>query len=346
MDDHHVATETWRVSPDMMCILDQDGCFAAVNPAWEATLGWTPDEMVGRPYLDFLHPDDVDRSMEGFEELRQGHPVLRFENRYRTRDGNHRWLSWVAVPEKGVFYCTTRDVTDHKERDQTIVEQRHEAELREQFLAILGHDLRNPLSSMVSGVRILSRDSHSERSEKVLQGMRASSARMSELISNMMDFARVRLGDGIGLDLQPHTDLGDQIEQVTSEIANTYPGADFKMDLDLEGPITCDASRIMQVLSNLIGNAVTHGPPGEPIFIRAARNGNELKISVSNSGKEIPADARENLFRPFFKGKPQASPQGLGLGLYISAQIVEAYGGEIKVLSDDASTQFEITLPC
>ena len=346
MDDHLVATETWRVSPDMMCILDQDGRFAAVNPAWEATLGWTPDEMIGRPYLDFLHPDDVDRSMEGFEELSSGQPILRFENRYRTMDGKYRWLSWVAVPENDAFYCTTRDVTDEKARDRTILEQRQEAELREQFLAILGHDLRNPLSSIISGVRILSREAHGEKSEKVLQGMRASSARMSELISNMMDFARVRLGDGIGLDQQPHTDMDDQIEQVISEISNTHPGADFIVDLDLEGPITCDASRIMQVLSNLIGNAVTHGPPGEPIHIRGARNGNELKISVSNSGKEIPADARENLFQPFFKGKPQASPQGLGLGLYISAQIVEAHGGEIKVLSDDAATQFEITLPC
>ncbi|MEM5516481.1 PAS domain-containing sensor histidine kinase [Henriciella sp. AS95] len=346
MDEHHLATENWRLSPDMLCILDQNGCFAAVNPAWEATLGWTPKEMVGRPYLDFLHPDDVARSMEGFEELRKGHPVLRFENRYRTNDGKYRWLSWVAVPEEGIFYCTTRDVTDHKERDQTILDQRLEAELREQFLAILGHDLRNPLGSIVSGLNLLSRESHSEKSEKVLQGMRASSARMSELISNMMDFARVRLGDGIGLEKRPHTDLADQISQVISEIRNAHPAAVFKVDVDIEGAVTCDAARIMQVMSNLIGNAVTHGPPGEPIHIQAGRTGDKLKISVSNSGKAIPADSRENLFRPFFKGKPQASPQGLGLGLYISAQIVEAHGGEINVLSDDTATRFEITLPC
>ena len=112
MDESHVASQTWRLTPDPLCILDRQGCFAAVNPAWKATLGWSETEMIGVPYLSFLHPDDVGRSMAAFEEVKSGKPVFRFENRYRARDGSFRWFSWVAVPEGDFFYCTVRDVTD------------------------------------------------------------------------------------------------------------------------------------------------------------------------------------------------------------------------------------------
>ena len=345
MDESHVASQTWRVTPDPLCILDRQGCFAAVNPAWKATLGWTEAEMIGVPYLTFLHPDDVDRSMTAFEKVKSGKPVFRFENRYRARDGSFRWFSWVAVPEGDFFYCTVRDKTEEKERERIIAEQREEASLREQFLAVLGHDLRNPLGSLIAGVRLLSREEQSERARETLRLMQTSTARMSELIANMMDFARVRLGDGIGLDRRSHNDLGKRISEVVHEIQVAFEDARIEVETDIDGEIYCDAPRMMQVLSNLLGNAVMHGAHDEPITVDADNRDGQLTITVCNKGAPIPDVSRENLFRPFFKGGKHASPQGLGLGLFITSEIVSAHDGHIEVTSDEELTCFEVSIP-
>lgn len=345
LDESHIATRTWRVTPDLMCILDGEGRFLAVNPAWSDTLGWPREQIVGRPYLDFLHPDDVDASNRAFAQVKSGRPVLRFENRYRKKEGGYCWLSWVAVPEGKHFYCTIRNVTDQKEREQTITDQREEAELREQFLAVLGHDLKNPVTSVVSGLRLLSREPQSDQAADAIRAMQSSCARMSELITNMMDFARARLGDGIGLDRRRHGDLGAQLRDVIGELQNVFPDARIEFDEALERPVDCDANRIMQVLSNLLGNAVTHGAPNESIRISADQTGDRFKLRVCNGGAAIPDEARASLFQPFFKGDPRSSPQGLGLGLYICAQIAEAHGGALKATSDEVETCFELDIP-
>lgn len=107
----------WQISPDLLSVVDLDSaCFDRVNPAWTDALGWTPEEVDGQPYTRFVHPDDMDASSKAFEQVRAGTPVLRFENRYRAKDGGWRWLSWVAVPEGGKLYSTTRDVTEEKLR--------------------------------------------------------------------------------------------------------------------------------------------------------------------------------------------------------------------------------------
>ena len=105
---------TWQVSPDLLSVMNRAGIFEMTNPAWEAVLGWTAAELSRMPWQDLVHPDDLTRSLAGFGELLRGQPVLRFENRYRSKAGHYRWLSWVAVPEDGRFYCSARDVTLEK----------------------------------------------------------------------------------------------------------------------------------------------------------------------------------------------------------------------------------------
>jgi PAS domain S-box-containing protein len=106
---------TWQISPFMLSVVDLGtGRFIRVNPAWTEVLGYAVDEIIGRQYLDFLHPDDVARTMEGYAEVERGNPVLDFENRYRAKAGDYRWLKWVAVPEDGKLYSTVRDITAEK----------------------------------------------------------------------------------------------------------------------------------------------------------------------------------------------------------------------------------------
>lgn len=341
----HEGSRTWQVSPDLMCFFHEDGRFASVNPAWEATLGWAQEELVGKPYADLLHPDDVERSNAGFGELLDGRPVLNFENRYRHKNGNYHWLSWVAVPEEDLFFCSARDITADHDRVDQIASQKAEADLREQFLAILGHDLRNPLAALDSGVNILERRVPDEAIKPILEQMQGSIKRMNELIRNVMDFARVRLGDGIGLELREHSDLGQQLARVVEEIQMVTPGVDFVVDDRLDRPVRCDAARMQQVLSNLVANAVTHGDWSEPIRIHFHTRPEEFVIEVANAGTAMTAAARENLFQPFFRGAPEESKQGLGLGLYIVSEIVSAHGGQMKVRSDDEKTCFAAVIP-
>lgn len=336
---------TWRMTPDMMCILDREGRFYAVNPAWEKSLGWRDDEMVGTAYLDYLHPDDVDRSMDAFEVVKSGKPVLRFENRYRTNEGDYRWFSWVAIPVDERIFCTIRDVTDEKERVETIERQRAEAELRDQFLAVLGHDLRNPLSAINSGVRLLLRRVDDEASIDIIRQMQGSVARMAELIDNLMDLARVRLGGGIDLELAETSRLKEELEHVVDEIRLISPDAQIETAIDITQPVTCDVPRISQVLSNLLSNAVTHGEPTKPVRVQARTHDGELRICVVNEGEPIPDAAMEKLFQPFFRGEVRNSQNGLGLGLYIASEIAQAHDGTIEATSTEEETRFSLVLP-
>jgi PAS domain S-box-containing protein len=108
----HVGGKTWQLTPEILGVANPDGFFESANPAWLAVLGWSPEELSRIPFLHLVHPDDRARTVGGFEALQRGEPALRFENRYRCADGQYRWLSWVAVPDNGKFYCSARDITE------------------------------------------------------------------------------------------------------------------------------------------------------------------------------------------------------------------------------------------
>jgi PAS domain S-box-containing protein len=113
---------TWQVTPDLMGALNANGHFETSNPAWKTVLGWSEEEVASMTIFDFLHPDDVERTQNGFDLTQQGQPAIRFPNRYRCKDGSYRWISWIGVPEDGMVYCTGRDITEEKaaeaERDR------------------------------------------------------------------------------------------------------------------------------------------------------------------------------------------------------------------------------------
>ena len=111
-----VRGQIWQVSPDLLGVCDAAGHFESSNPAWQAVLGWSGAEIAATPFMELVHPEDHERTRDAFSRLGEGEPVLRFENRYRCKDGGYRWLSWVAAPEEGKFYCSARDVTKEKQQ--------------------------------------------------------------------------------------------------------------------------------------------------------------------------------------------------------------------------------------
>lgn len=218
--------------------------------------------------------------------------------------------------------------------------------LREEFVAVLGHDLRNPLAALNGGLDMLVRDGRwTTRTLGILQMMKGSVARAFGLIDNVTDFARSRLGSGIILDLEPKRPLQPTLEQVVNEIRGAYPDRVIVTEFEMSRSVEVDHTRIAQLLSNLLGNAVTHGSAEEPIRVEGRLTDTDLIISVANGGDPIAEESLDALFQPFHRGGGASSAQGLGLGLYIAAQIAKAHGGHIDVASTEEEIRFSLHMP-
>jgi sigma-B regulation protein RsbU (phosphoserine phosphatase) len=220
---------------------------------------------------------------------------------------------------------------------------------RERLLAIVGHDLRNPLHAVTMASALLIRsDDLKERDAKLARRIANSAQRMSEIIEQLLDLTRGRLGGGIPISRE-QTDLGHIVEQVIGELDIANPGVDLR--LVTRGILTgrWDRARLGQLVSNLVGNAIQHGGGGEPITVTTEDAGDDVVLQVHNGGAPIPEQLLPHLFDPFRRGAEQGrSPRGLGLGLglYIAQQIALAHGGEITVRSSAAAgTTFTVRLP-
>lgn len=228
--------------------------------------------------------------------------------------------------------------------DDELREERATAALREEFVAILSHDLRNPLASLSAGLRILRRQGTDPQSAEILALMEASIGRMSRLISDTTDFARARLGGGLEIHRGERHDIGPVIRQAAEELALAYPGRELRIEVE-EAMLVCDTARIAQIVSNLLANALTHGAEGCAVTLRGRVEGDDYVISVANPGEAIPADLMLHLFKPFVHSARGRREGGLGLGLFIADQIARAHRGSLQVQSDADQTVFTLRLP-
>lgn len=335
----------WRVTPDLLCLVDKDGRFKKVNPAWCRTLDYAEEVFADAPFLSFVHPDDVARTEAAFVGILNGLPVLNFENRYAHADGSYRWLSWNSAPEGDVFFCSARDITEAKEKAASLRTREEEAEFRDQFIAVLSHDLRNPVAAVEAAIRILRREPQSDHSLEVINLAETSLSRMSSLIFDVMDFARARLGQGLGIERDADCSLRQIIIQTIQELRIAHPSAIIEEHYDFDAPVSCDGKRIAQLVSNLVSNALVHGDDTSPVRVAAAIEGAEFVLSVSNKGDPIPEAARVRLFSPFTRLGKEDDGGGLGLGLYIANQIAKGHDGALSVSSEGRTTVFRLAFP-
>ena len=226
-----------------------------------------------------------------------------------------------------------------------LAESRQLSELRERFIAILGHDLRNPLAALRSGVNLLSASPRTDKEQFVLDTMQNSTTRMSVLIDNMLDLARGRLNGGISVELSDEKKLAATLDQIVAEIRAAHPATTISVHYDLRRAISLDHSRIGQLLSNLLGNAIAYGSASTPIEVHAGDDDGAFRLSVANSGTPIPKETISSLFLPFYSGKDSKGAKGLGLGLYIARQIALAHKGRLDVTSDERETKFTFVMP-
>ncbi|MDB6118055.1 MAG: hypothetical protein JWO08_1836 [Verrucomicrobiaceae bacterium] len=226
-----------------------------------------------------------------------------------------------------------------------LLRERETAELREQFIGVLGHDLRSPLNAVAMGATLLREDGMNDEQLLTLDTIDRSVVRMSDLINDAMDFTRGRLGGGISLETRADRPLLPVLLRVIEEVRITQPDRVIETDFALLERVNFDAKRMAQLFTNLLSNAMTHGRRGTPVRIRAVSAEGTFELSVSNSADPIPPLVLERLFEPFERGKAGDSREGLGLGLYIASQIARSHGGELSVFSVPAETRFTFTMP-
>ncbi|PPQ29245.1 hypothetical protein CCR94_15640 [Rhodoblastus sphagnicola] len=324
------------------------------SPHVHAMFGVSADAPVTMDdFYDGLHPDDRERVAAFYAAAADPTRRALYDVEYRTIGKEDGVIRWVAAKGRGVFdesgRCqrvigTARDITERMlAQEEKLARDRETAELREQFIAVLGHDLRNPLASVASGTRLLARQP--ERAVEIAGHIERSISRMSELIENILDFARGRLGGGFVTTRDSEKPLDPVLLQVIEEFRTMHPERDIATEIDFREPVQCDRQRMGQLLSNLLGNAFVYGAPAAPIQVQAFARQGQFELAVTNSGPTIePADV-ERLFQPFFRGTVRGSREGLGLGLYICSEIAKAHGGTISVSSENGTTSFTLRMP-
>ena len=226
-----------------------------------------------------------------------------------------------------------------------LLSQREAAELREQFIAVMGHDLRNPLASIDAAARLLQKTPLNERAAMLVHTMQGSVLRMAGLIDNVLDLARGRLGGGFQVERRRTLDLKPALEQVIDELQLAHPQRRIHAHLEVDAPVDCDARRVAQLFSNLLANALVHGSETAPIRLQARTTADSFELAVANGGEPIPEAVRAGLFLPFERASVKPHQQGLGLGLYIASEIAKAHGGTLEVASDAAETRFTFRMP-
>jgi len=237
-------------------------------------------------------------------------------------------------------------VEELKDINEELLEAKKVGKLRDTFIAILGHDLRNPLGTTRMCSDILMQMDLPEFARKQVGTIKSTSLRMQELIDNLLDFAKGELGEGIQLNLiSDNAQLKSEISQIIREVETTDTQHQITLSFSLKNAIKCDINRIGQMFSNLLSNAVKHGYEKKPIFVNVKNENDKFCLEVHNSSDDIPSNMMKDLFQPFITSHSENNKDGLGLGLYIASQIAKAHNGDLKVSSNNNETSFRFEMP-
>jgi PAS domain S-box-containing protein len=352
----------FTLSIDLLCISGFDGVFRRLNPAWERILGWTLEDLTSHPFLDFIHPDDQGATLDEMEKLTAGkHNTIAFENRYRTKDGDYRWLMWTAVPFSGdqLIYATARDVTERRLMEQQLRDLRQAAEAasaaKSEFLARMSHEIRTPMNAIIGMADLLWDSQLSPEQREYVRIFRRAGNNLLDLINDILDLSKIEAG---GMEIaNTEFDLSDVIErslEITAVHAHEK-GLELVSQVAPDVPLDVigDPLRLRQVLLNLLGNAVKFTGHGE-VVLRVERAGesaaaNRLVFVVSDTGIGIPREKQALIFENFAQADTTTTRThgGTGLGLAISKKLVGLMGGNLTVESEPGhGSTFQFALDC
>ncbi len=371
----------FQMSSDLICVADLASfTFKHINPSFSTVLGYPEHELLDKPFLDFVHPDDRESTIAVVEEkLSRGEKVISFTNRYRCADGSYRWLDWISHPiaEEGMTYAIARDITARRRTElelhqyrahleELVAErteelQRTNLELQktgealqnaledmEAFIYSVSHDLRAPLRGISGFAEILSRRhraSLNEQGQEYLDFVTQASSRMGLLIDELLNFARL----GRKAVRREEIQLPELLEEVKSDLNAKVKETAGKITLlnQLSG-FESDRALLKQILHNLLDNALTYHQPGVPpeVQISCWSENTSLLISVTDNGIGIPEEHQEKVFNIFQRLHPEEAYPGTGIGLALVRKAAAMLDGAVELQSAPGQgSQFTVRIP-
>jgi PAS domain S-box-containing protein len=346
----------FSLSIDMICIAGYDGYFKRLNPAWQKTLGYSAEELMAKPYSEFVHPEDREATIQRAEGFKTKGNIVAFTNRYLCKDGSYKWLMWNATPfaEQQLIYAVARDITEFKQMQEGLVLAKEEAErsnkFKDQFLSTMSHELRTPLNAVMGFSDMLSEERYgplNDRQRRYVTHINTGGRHLLRLINDILDLSKIEAG---------RLQLSIESVPVNPSFAEAFdclrPLADKKSQTlvvhsSLDLSVRADATRFRQVLMNLVGNAIKFTPEGGKIELAAEQLGEVVRIEVRDSGPGIPLEEQQRIFEAFHRlRQSDKTSEGTGLGLAITRRLVELHGGRLGLESKPGSGScFYFTLP-
>jgi PAS domain S-box-containing protein len=330
------------VSLDMFCIANNEGFFLRVNPAFTDTLGWSPEELMSKPYVEFVHPEDRVVTSEETAQISASTVIRDFENRYRHADGSWRTISWKSVGSpSGLIYATARDVTAQKEIEEQLRLARDEAQsanmAKSEFLSRMSHELRTPMNAVLGYAQLLDLNYADPKIQHASRAIIKGGKHLLELINEVLDLSRIESGNmGVVLEAVALDDIQDQAFTLVEPVALQADVALMRSS-SLGGVyVKADRQRLLQIFVNLIGNAIKYNRRGGTVTLACSTVSDTVRIEISDTGHGILPQDQPLLFRPFQRfGDPGI--EGSGLGLVVSERFMALMGGAIGLASSSSS---------
>jgi PAS domain S-box-containing protein len=328
----------FSVSLDMLCIAGLDGRFKRLNPAWEQTLGWSTEQLMSVPFIEFVHPDDVELTLGAAPHQAERSTIVEMENRYRCQDGSYRWLNWKTVsrPEVGLIFAAVRDVTEQKRTDAEL--RQRVSELKElngeleAFSYSVSHDLRAPLRHVTGFSAFLERSAAPKlnaQERRWLSLSLAAGQRMGRLIDDLLDFSKM----GRVPVTRTVVHLSDLVNEAREEVSGgsvTSPPVQWCIEPlpDVSG----DAAMLRLAFVNLLGNAVKYSQHADQPRVDVgvlAGDSRETIIFVRDNGVGFDMQYAHKLFGVFQRLHDIEEFEGTGIGLANVRRIVTRHGGRV-----------------
>jgi PAS domain S-box-containing protein len=346
----HTAQEELKrffsLSLDMLCIATFDGYFKKLNPAWSRILGFSIEELCEKPFVEFVHPEDRERTIQEAQKLVDGgYLTVSFENRYRCKDGSYKHVLWSSVPdpETRLLFAVARDITSLRTAEERLrravqmAEQANEAKSR--FLANMSHEFRTPLNSVIGFSNVLIKKSGlTEEQEVLIKRILANGEHLLDLVNSVLDLSKIEAGK-TELTYE-ETSLRDLVESVAEqlEVQAKTKGIHLETEIpDALPRISTDSRKLRQILINLVGNAVKFTERGSvSVRVRCDRTrGHDLQLEIVDTGIGIPEEHQGSIFEAFKQMDSSASREygGTGLGLTICKSLCDLMGYRLDLES-------------